>query len=411
MARSVLSLFILVSMFLSPSLRAQETSTYKSFNKYAGLVKGIDFFASKKQSATPFQEPLQQVIARLEALLGDPLPKGSIFISSTQEQKDSIYEPMILKMGYAWTLSVESPEIRAQAMMERMRSMMGDDIPAEIRDRMRNMQPSTMDNRATEDTARKVAYAIIQTSFAKNLKYRSSRLNDMGKSPLPDWLDIGIGAYATGQDPNINYLKQNMEQTFSIEDVLTMSRPFVASTFLQGDSSGNGRGGFGGGQGFPPGGFSGAGGEGGSQGGFNGGQGFPPGGFGGANGGGQGFPPGGFGGMNGGGQGRQGNGGRQGGGSQRTIPKDEQDQMIFDGESSTFFAFLLEKIGMEKMKALIASVREDNSGTGARKYVTRPDMLGEDYSKIETQWIDYVQNLKSEPSFSRSGMPQAKQDN
>jgi hypothetical protein len=236
----------------------------------------------------------------------------------------------------------------------------------------------------------------------------------MGKSPLPDWLDIGIGAYATGQDPNINYLKQNMEQTFSIEDVLTMSRPFVASTFLQGDNSGNGRGGFGGGQGFPPGGFGGAGGEGGSQGGFNGGQGFPPGGFGG----GQGFPPGGFGGDQGfppggfgGGQGRQGGSGGQRGGSQRTIPKDEQDQMIFDGESSTFFAFLLEKVGMDKMKALIASVREDSSGTGARKYVTRPDMLGDDFTKIEEQWIDYVQNLQPEPASSRSGMPQAKQGN
>lgn len=85
--------------------------------------------------------------------------------------------------------------------------------------------------------------------------------------------------------------------------------------------------------------------------------------------------------------------------------------MIFDGQSSTFFAFLLEKVGLEKMKALIATVRGDKTGTKAREYVTRPDMLGDDYMKIEEQWIDWVQNLQTEPAFPRSGAPQAKQGN
>ena len=403
MARSVLSLLIVVMLFLPHSIEAQEATSYKSFTKYSGLVPGVDFFASKKQLASPYEKPIAQVVARLKTLLDKPLPKGSVFICSTLEQKDSIYEPMILKMGYAWTLSIDSPEIQAELMMERIRSRMGDDIPAELLEQFRNRQPSMMasaENRMVQDTARRVSYAIIQTTFAKNLKYRSSRLNDMGKSPLPDWLDIGITAYATGEDPNLSYLLQNMEQTFPIEDVLTMSRPFVASTFLQNNGSGGGRGSFGpgggnpgdmgGGQGFPSGGFSGMG-----QGGF------PQGGFSGM---GQGsFPQGGFGGRSGGSQ-----GGMEGqrGSRQRTIPKDEQDEMIFDGESSTFFAFLLEKVGIEKVRELINAVQE---GVEGRDFIAREDMLGGDYRIIEDEWTDWIQKLEPQPPLPESGMPNAKE--
>ncbi len=397
MARSILFLLIVVVLFLPHSMEAQEADTYKSFNKYSGLVTGVDFFASKKQLASPYEKPVAQVVEKLTALFGKPLPKGSVFICSTLEQKDSIYEPMILKMGYEWTLSIDSPDIQAEAMMERIRSRMGDDIPAELLERFQNMQPSMMasaENRMVQDATRRVTYAIIQTSFAENLKYRSSRLNDMGKSPLPDWLDIGIGVYATGEDANLSYLLQNMEQTFPIEDILTMSRPFVASTFLQGDSSGSGRGSFGpgGGQGFPSGGFGGMSAEGGPpQGGFSGmGQG--------------GFPQGGFSGR---GEDSQGGTGGQRGGRQRTIPKDEQDQMIFDGQSSTFFAFLLEKVGIEKARELINAVQE---GVEGRDFIAREDVLGGDYRIIEEEWIEWVQKLEPPPpQFPGSGMPNAKE--
>jgi len=390
MNRFFLSLSIIIALFLPHSIWAQQSATFKSFNIYTGLVPGVDFFASKKQLTSSYQEPVTQVVERLNTLLGKSPPKGAIFICSTLEQKDSIYEPMILKMGYSWTLSIETADIQAEEMMARIKSMMGDDIPAEIMDRMSNRQPAMIGNRMIQDTVQKIAYAVIQTSFAENLQYRSSRLNDMGKSPLPDWLDIGIGVYATGEDPALTYLKQNMEQTFPIEDVLTMSRPFVASMFLQEESSesgggmfgsgGGGRGGMGGGQGGgPPAGFEGMGSEGG--------------------------PPAGFG---GGGRGSSGGEGAQRGGPQRTIPKDEQDQMIFDGQSSTFFAFLLEKVGMEKIRELIDAIQ---AGTEGRDFIARSDMLGDDYGEIEEEWLEWAQDLKTEPAFLRSGMPRAKEDN
>jgi|GEM_PF-694001 len=413
MVRSVITALFLVFLFSPQFTWAQQAEKFKSFNKYTGLVPGVDFFASKRQSAEPYVKPVAQAIDRLKILLGENLPKGAIFICSTLEQKDSIYEPMILKMGYSWTLSVESQEIQAEQMMARMKSMMGDDeIPAEIMERLKSRQSDMMtsaNTRTVNDTIRRVANAIIQTSFAENLKYRSSRVNDVGKSPLPDWLDIGIAVYAMGDDPNLSYLLQNMEQIFPIDDILTMSRPFVASTFLQDLNGGSNSGSFGSrgggrsssndGQEFPQGGFGGMEQGGSSQGGF------PQGGFGGMGQGGQGgFPQGGFGGR---GEGSSGRTGGQRGGGQRTIPKDEQDQMIFDGQASTFFTFLLEKVGIEKIRELINAVR---NGTEGRDFIARPDMLGDDFRRIEQQWTEYVQNLTPpQPAFPGSGMPKTKE--
>ena len=95
--------------------------------------------------------------------------------------------------------------------------------------------------------------------------------------------------------------------------------------------------------------------------------------------------------------------GGQRGGFQRTIPKDEQDQMIFDGQSSTFFAFLLEKVGIEKVRELIKAVQGDVEG---RDFIARADMLGDDYGKIEGEWIEWVGNLKPQrESFGRKPAP------
>jgi hypothetical protein len=404
MVRSIITALFLVFLFSPQLICAQQAEKFKSFNKYTGLVPGIDFFASKRQSAEPYEKPVTQEIERLQTLLGENLPKGAIFICSTLEQKDSIYEPMILKMGYSWVLSLESQEIQAEEMMARIKSMMGEDeIPAEIMERLKSRQSDMMasaNSRMVNDTLRKIANAIIQTSFAENFRYRSSRVNDVIKSPLPDWLDIGIAVYAIGDDPNLSYLLQNLEQTFPIDDVLTMSRPFVASLFLQdldggsnsegfGSRGGSG-GGFEGGQGFPSGGFSGMGrGD------------FPQGGFSGR---GQGdFPQGGFGGRGGRSSGESDG---QRGGRQRTIPKDEQDQMIFDGQASTFFTFLLEKVGIEKIRELIQAVQE---GVEGRDFIAREDMLGDDFRRIEQQWTEYVENLEPRPPFPGSGMPKTKE--
>ena len=92
----------------------------------------------------------------------------------------------------------------------------------------------------------------------------------------------------------------------------------------------------------------------------------------------------------GGGSGRPGGG--PGGMPQRSIPKDEQDRMLFDGQSSTFFFFLIEKAGVEKVRELIRLARE---GTESREYIERPEVLGGDFGKIEEEWAAWVKALKS----------------
>lgn len=80
--------------------------------------------------------------------------------------------------------------------------------------------------------------------------------------------------------------------------------------------------------------------------------------------------------------------------------------MLFDGQSSTFLAFLIKKVGIEKVRELIRSVSE---GVEGRDFIAQPDMLGDDYNKIEEEWVDWVKDLKPEPEFPRSGPPPAKQ--
>jgi hypothetical protein len=441
---------------------AQQPIQFKNFTSFKQLVNGVDFYASNRQAVAPFEKPTADAVARLEQLFGADLPKGAIFICSTLAQKDAVYEPRVIKAGYAWTLTVNSPEMRAQEMMDRIKAQTGGNIPPEMLSRVKSMQANMSteaDSQMVTTTLQQMSYAVVQSLLVKDLQYRSWRLDDMGKSPLPDWMDIGIAAYVSGMKPNIEYLQQNVDQTFPIEDILTMARPFVASFSNMGGGSsrgGSGRfgGGSGGGQGMPPGnpggfggmppgGFGGGGGDFGGMppGGFGGGGGnfggmppggpgggggnfggmppggpgggggnfggMPPGGFGGGGGDFGGMPQGGFGGGRGGGSnGRQamsssGSGGRnQGGfgrnggsrgGSQRTMSKDEQDRALFDGQAGTFFAYLIDKAGIEKVKEMVNLARE---GKESRDFVARPDVFGPDFEKIESDWLAWVESLK-----------------
>ena len=95
------------------------------------------------------------------------------------------------------------------------------------------------------------------------------------------------------------------------------------------------------------------------------------------------------------GGGMSGAGGQGGmrGGMQRTLPKDEQDRMLFDGQASTFFAYMLERAGTDKMRELIGQVRE---GKESRDYIAKPDVLGPDFQKIEADWAAWVKTQKAE---------------
>jgi hypothetical protein len=363
MVRPVIAVFLFAAALGAGSANAQRAGGYKHFVQFKQLVDGVDFYASNRQLVAPFEKPAAEAIKKLRNLLGENLPSGAVFICSTLAQKDSIYEPKVLKMGYGWTLTATTAEVRMQEVLARMKSQMGDQIPAEILDRIKSRAPemaADAERQLVNSTVQQIAYAVLQTSLSKDLLYRSSRLDDMGKSPLPDWLDIGIGAYASGINPDIAFLQQNMDQSFPIEDIISMSRPFVASSSAQ-------QGGGGGGGGFMAR-------TGGGSGGPGGGSGFPPGGMSGG--------PGGMGGR-----------GQRGGGQQRVLSKDEQDRMLFDSQAGTFFSFMMEKVGIEKVKELI---RETLEGKESREYIGRPDVLGPDFEKIEAGWNDWVKAQKPE---------------
>jgi hypothetical protein len=87
------------------------------------------------------------------------------------------------------------------------------------------------------------------------------------------------------------------------------------------------------------------------------------------------------------------------GGQQRTMPKDEQDRTLFDGQASTFFAYLLEKVGLEKVRELVKQARDGNE---SREYVCKPDVLGSDFAKIEADWVAWVKTQKAPEPFRRN---------
>jgi hypothetical protein len=367
MARPIIAALVFIVLTGSFPASGQQAATFKNFTSFKQPVPGIDFYASNRQNVTPYEKPAANAVAKLKSLLGENLPKGAIFICSTLQQKDSIYEPIVLKSGYGWTLTAVTPEVRAQEMIARIKSQMGGEIPAEILERIKNRPPEMMadaEKQMVTSTVQQIAYAVLQSMLAQDLQYRSSRVDDMGKSPLPDWLDIGIASYASGAYPGLPFLQQHMDQTFPIEDVLSMSRPFMASSSDQGGGS----------RGMNSG-------NGGARGGMNGGMG--GGGF-------SGGPPAGFGGRSAGSL-PAGGGGAMRGNAQRSMPKDEQDRMLFDGQSGTFFSYLLEKVGIEKMRELIRQAKE---GKESREFVMQSDVLGPDFEKIEEGWATWVKALK-----------------
>lgn len=404
MIRHFIAAYLLFAALGADLGHAQQTVQFKNFTSFKQLVNGIDFYASNRKAIAPYEKPAADAVAKLRDLFGVDLPKGAIFICSTLAQKDAVYEPKVLKMGYSWSLTIITSEAKMQEMEARMKEGMarmksnGGGIPADFMARMKSPPPGMMadaENQQVNTTIQQISYAVVQTLIAKDLQYRSSRLDDMGKSPLPDWLDIGIASYVSGSKSTIANLQQNIDQTFPFEDILTMARPFVSSSMggnggsMRFGGGGGGMpsgGGFGGGGGMPSGGFGGNG---------FGGQGMPAGGFGGGFGG---MPAGGFGGSGmspsgAGGRGQGGFGGSPNGGQRGSMPKqkDQQDRELFDGQASTFFAYMIEKVGIEKVKELIRQARE---GKESREYISKPEVLGPDFEKIEDDWAAWVKSLK-----------------
>ncbi len=80
------------------------------------------------------------------------------------------------------------------------------------------------------------------------------------------------------------------------------------------------------------------------------------------------------------------------------MPKDVQDRMSFDGQAAAFFAYIIEKAGIEKMKGMVQASRE---GKDLREMLQRPEYFGSDMEKIEADWQAWVKAQKPEPAGIR----------
>jgi hypothetical protein len=270
-------------------------------------------------------------------------------------------------MGYKWALIQLTPQASAEQMLEQMKSRMGGQLPPGALDRMKNQPPDVkkmMEGRLVGSTVQKVGYAILVTTLNPNALFRSSRLDDMGRSPLADWLDIGLAAYAAGSSAsNLGFLRGRLEEGFPLEDVLSMSRPFVAPSAGGTGAAGPGmviQMGPAGGPAPGPGVIAGP---------------APAG-------------P---------------SGSQAGPFTERPVrinmPKDVQDRMTFDAQAALFFSYLVQKAGLEKTKELVQWNRE---GKSSREFLTRADLLGPDLEKIETDWQEWVKQQKVEGPNIRS---------
>ena len=347
---------------------SQEDSFRKQFKLHREVVPGVDFFAAKLADTTPFQQPIAEARKKLTDFLGAAISKGAIVVCTSAEQRDSVNEKRVLALGYSWVLIQLTPEAVNEQMMARMKAqaaqMPGGQLPPGLLDRLRNQPPemkAAAEKRMVSGVVQRFGYAAIFATLAPDKEFRSSRLDDMGRSPLADWLDIGLAAYSSGNaNSTLGFLQQRLDEGFPLEDVLEMSRPFVPP------SSGGG----GGGEGMvirmagPPGGGA-AGGP-------------APAGA---------TPPGGA------------TPGAARGGVSMSMPKDIQDRMTFDAQSASFFNFLLHKTSIDKVRELVKWSRE---GKSPREFITRPDVLGPDLDATEKAWHGWLKTQKAEGPAMRT---------
>jgi hypothetical protein len=388
MIQRLISAAVFLTLFAGLTV-AQEnpfTKNFKFIKKEA--APGIDFYANNESEVEPFLKPVAEARKNLAAFLGDDLTRGGIFVCSTLQQRDSVYDARVFKEGYKWFLLQLTPEAQREERQARMqavaagaaalsgqggRGAAGQDQGGAQAGRQRGGQDqgarggqspevraAAMEARAAANLASQVGFSILQTTLNPDKPFRASRLDDMTRSPLVDWLDIALVAYATGTTgANLRYMQENMDLSFPIEDVLSMSRPFVAQQ-VSSASGGGGGGGMGG------------------QGG---------GGFGAGTGGAQGAGD-----RGGGGQSEGARGGR--GGGSANLPKDVQDRMMFDAQAASFFNYLIEKAGIEKAKDVVAQNRK---GTEALTAVQK--IFGTDVDTLTKDWQTWAMAQKPPESI------------
>ena len=346
---------------LSAFGQSQSDNFIKNFKIFKEISTGVDFYAGSKSDAAPFEKPISEARQRLSVFLGNDLAKGAVVICSTPEQRDAVSEARMLRLGYRWVLIELTPEATAQQMLARTKAESGGEIPPGLLERLQNRTPEMKaagESRLVGSVVQRMAYATIVTTLAPEKPFRSSRADDMARSPLPDWIDVGLASYAVGGPGfNVRLLKDRIDEAFPLEDVLTMSRPFVAPT----------SGGGGGGQAV----FVQAGPGGGGGGGARVEMPFPP--------------PGGQAG-GGGGSGRPRGGGMN-------LSKDVQDRMMFDAEASSFFSYLVAKAGLEKVKEIVKHSGEVKNPLDA---LSQSGAVNKDFEKVELDWQAWLKEQKTD---------------
>lgn len=349
---------------LSASVGAAQTDSFrKNFNLFKEVAPGIDFYAGSRSDTAPFERPLREAQKKVASLLNRKLARGVIVVCTTMQQKDSVQETRLLKLGYSWALIQLTPSAMIQQMMTELKARMGNTIPPGVLDMIQNRPP---EQRAADDArmagpmVQRVCFALLETTLMPERGFKSSRIDDLSRSPLADWLDVGVAWYASGAGLNLTYLQEHLDEVFPLEDMLSMPRPFVAPQSDGGSGAGTGViriAGAGSGPSASPG------------------QGqtlpAPPGGA---------APPAGAV-VSGGGMGPV------------TIPKDVQDRLTFDSQAASFFSFIIEKLGIEKAKAVIEA---NLQGILTRDTLSLPDSLGPDMDQIENRWREWVKLQKTE---------------
>ncbi|MBZ5498351.1 MAG: hypothetical protein LAP85_18275 [Acidobacteriia bacterium] len=393
MIQRLITAAVCLTLFASVSL-AQGNPFSKNFKIFKDIAPGVDFYASNQSDIEPFVKPVTEARRKLADFLGTDLANGAVFVCSTLVQKDSVYDVRAFKLGYKWYLIQLTPEAQREERQARMQAAQalnaqngqtdqaaqggrggqgaqsgrgggrsGQDQAGAQAGRQRGGQDQggpggqrggqSPDFRAAQEArtattlASNVGYATLMTTLPTSKPFRTSRLDDMGRSPLVDWLDIALVAHATGTaNSNLRFLQDHLEEAFALDDVLSMNRPFVA-----GQDSASGGGGGGGG----------AGGGGGNPGMVMMGA---------------------AGGSGGGGRGG-------GGGAGRVLPKDVQDRMLFDGQAATFFNYLIEKVGVDKVKEVV-----QQNVKGKESLLVVQGFLGNDFDQIERDWQTWVKAQK-----------------
>ena len=386
MIQRLTSAAVFLTLFAGLSL-AQENPFSKSFKFFKKDVSpGIDYFADGQNDIEPYVKPVVEARAKIGDFLGTELSRGAIFVCSTVAQRDAVYDVKVFKSGYKWYLIQLTPEAQREERTARMQAQRqaaagaaqdqgggqgqggqqrgGQDQAGQRggqdqggRGGFGNPSPemrAAQEARAATTLAIQMGYATLMTTLDQDLVYRVSRVEDVGKSPLVDWLDIGLVAYATGtSNTYLKFLQDNLDSAFAIEDVLSMNRPFVVQQDPGSGGSGAGPGG-----GNPGSAMMGASGDRGQGGGAGAGGG-------------------------GGGRGSAGRG-------NAPLPKDVQDRQLFDGQAATFFNYLIEKAGMDKAKEI---VRQNMKGKEAITVVE--SFLGSDFDKVEKDWQTWIKALKA----------------